>query len=175
PSIKHSVHAQSIPKGALCPTILFILRSLFDGPHFSPYPDFLRYAIPSKNNALKHDDAKLEGTELIYNGAIQEQILGRKTFFAYQDKIVKEKRYKQLQESSYIFSAYTDKDSIREKDKRIPKTKRIYYHTNFSGSTVIRREGKKSKNGRLVITSVLNCAERLFMGKENIDRKRRND
>ncbi|KUM62883.1 hypothetical protein ACN42_g4224 [Penicillium freii] len=42
PSIKHSVHAQSIPKGALCPTILFILRSLFDGPRFSPYPDFLR-------------------------------------------------------------------------------------------------------------------------------------
>ncbi|CRL27321.1 unnamed protein product [Penicillium camemberti] len=37
-----------------------------------------------------------------------------------------QKRHKQLQESSYVFGAYTDEDSIREKDKRIPKTKRMY-------------------------------------------------
>ena len=33
------VDAQSIPKRVLCPTILFILRSLFDSPHFSLYPN----------------------------------------------------------------------------------------------------------------------------------------
>jgi hypothetical protein len=54
--------------------------------------------------------------------------MGRKSFFTQQDRIAKEKCYKQLQESSYVFGAHTDEDSIREKDKRIPKTKRMYNH-----------------------------------------------
>ncbi|CAP95306.1 Pc21g04090 [Penicillium rubens Wisconsin 54-1255] len=67
--------------------------------------------------------------------------------------------------SGYVFSAHTDKDSIRDKDKRVPKTKRIYYGAVNLWMNHLAR-GKKSKNGRLVMTSVLNCAERLFGGFE---------
>jgi hypothetical protein len=56
-------------------------------------------------------------------------VMGQKLFFAKKNEIAKEKRYKQLEESGYIFGAHTDEDSIREKDKRLPKTKRSFYQT----------------------------------------------
>ncbi|KAJ5471326.1 hypothetical protein N7530_008683 [Penicillium desertorum] len=52
--------------------------------------------------------------------------MGRKDYFAQQDEIAKEKRDKQLQKSGYVFGAHADEDSIRDKDKRVPKTKRMY-------------------------------------------------
>ncbi|KAJ5642826.1 hypothetical protein N7490_006826, partial [Penicillium lividum] len=112
-------------------------------------------------------------------------------------EIAKEKRRKQLAESGYVFGAHAKEDSILDKDKRIPKTKKMYYkalnlwmkfaeeqgvegykmgpgcatpdHTIIKG--FLRwyshsARGIKSKNGRPVMTSVLNCAERLFGGFE---------
>jgi hypothetical protein len=52
--------------------------------------------------------------------------MGRKIFFAQKDKITKEKRREQLEKSGHVFGVYTDKESVREKNKRIPKTKKIY-------------------------------------------------
>jgi hypothetical protein len=52
--------------------------------------------------------------------------MGRKDYFAQQDEIAKEKRDKQLQKSGYVFGAHAEEDSIRDKDKRVPKTKRMY-------------------------------------------------
>ncbi|KAJ5711789.1 hypothetical protein N7488_005945 [Penicillium malachiteum] len=123
--------------------------------------------------------------------------MGRNLFFAQQDEIAKEKRRKQLAESGYVFGAHAKEDSILDKDKRIPKTKKMYYNAlnlwmKFAEEqgvegykmgpgcatpdhTIIKEflrwyshcaRGKKSKNGRPVMTSVLNCAERLFGGFE---------
>lgn len=47
--------------------------------------------------------------------------MGQKTFFAQQDEAAK-----QLAKSGYVFGANAEEDAIREKDKRIPKTKRMY-------------------------------------------------
>lgn len=55
--------------------------------------------------------------------------MGKKLYFAQKDEIAKDKRCKQLEESGYVFGAHADEDSIREKDKRIPKTKRMYCQT----------------------------------------------
>lgn len=52
--------------------------------------------------------------------------MGRKLFFASKDETAKEKRLKQLKERGYVFGAHADEDSIREKYKRIPQTKRMY-------------------------------------------------
>ncbi|KAJ9481456.1 hypothetical protein VN97_g12019 [Penicillium thymicola] len=52
--------------------------------------------------------------------------MGRKLFFAQQDNIAKEKRRRRLEKSGYIFGAHADEDAIRDKDKRLPKTKRMY-------------------------------------------------
>ncbi|KAJ5318323.1 hypothetical protein N7476_004743 [Penicillium atrosanguineum] len=121
--------------------------------------------------------------------------MGRKLFFASKTDIAKEKRNKQLEDNGYVFGAHADEDSIREKDKRLPKTKKSFYQTvdlwmNFveqqgiegykmgpgcvtPDHTLIKEflhwyshsaRGKKAKNGRPVMTSVLNCAERLFGG-----------
>lgn len=53
-------------------------------------------------------------------------IMGRKLFFAQQDSIAKEKRRRRLEKSEYVFGAHADEDAIRDKDKRLPKTKRMY-------------------------------------------------
>lgn len=45
-------------------------------PRFLEVRDPLVSFPPQKITTLKHDDAKLEGTELIYNGAMQEQSFG---------------------------------------------------------------------------------------------------
>ncbi|KAJ5101748.1 hypothetical protein NUU61_003970 [Penicillium alfredii] len=52
--------------------------------------------------------------------------MGRRIFFAQQDKVAKEKRRKHLEQSGYVFGAHANEDAIRDKDKRIPKTKRMY-------------------------------------------------
>ncbi|KAJ5320664.1 hypothetical protein N7508_000947 [Penicillium antarcticum] len=108
------------------------------------------------------------------------------------DEIAKEKHCKQVEDSGYVFGAHADEDAIRDKDKRLPKTKNIYRTavnlwmnmesrvTNRGQSaipdhTLIKEflrwyshfaRRRKSKNGRPVMTSVLNCAERLFGGFE---------
>lgn len=46
--------------------------------------------------------------------------------FLKKDEIAGEKRCKQLAESGYVFGAYAKDDSIREKDKRLLKTKKMY-------------------------------------------------
>lgn len=53
-------------------------------------------------------------------------IMGRKLFFAQQDNIAKEKRRRRLEKSECLFGAHADEDAIRDKDKRLPKTKRVY-------------------------------------------------
>ncbi|KAI2791350.1 hypothetical protein POX_c04207 [Penicillium oxalicum] len=53
--------------------------------------------------------------------------MGQKTFFAQQDEASK-----QLAKNGYVFGAYAKEDAIRQKDKRIPKTKKMY-------SSVVRR------------------------------------
>lgn len=55
------------------------------------------------------------------------QAMGRKLFFFKTEEITGEKRYKQLAESNYVFGASTKDDTIRAKDKRLPKTKNIYH------------------------------------------------
>ncbi|OQE73307.1 hypothetical protein PENNAL_c0089G11954 [Penicillium nalgiovense] len=123
--------------------------------------------------------------------------MGKKLFFSEKEEIAGDKRCRQLAESGYVFGAHAEDDSIREKDKRIPKTKKMYCGAvklwmKFVGQygiegynpgpgcaipdhTLIKEflrwyshtaRGKKSKNGRPVMTSVLNCAERLFGGLE---------
>jgi hypothetical protein len=52
--------------------------------------------------------------------------MGRKAFFAKQDEIAKEERCKQVEDSGYVFGAHADEDAIRDKDKRLPKTKNMY-------------------------------------------------
>lgn len=52
--------------------------------------------------------------------------MGRKQYFARQAELAKERRHKQLEKSGYIFGAHAQDDSIRDKDKRIPETKRRY-------------------------------------------------
>lgn len=47
---------------------------------------------------------------------------------AQQVGIVQQKRSKQRTESGYVFGAHAKEDAILDKDKRIPKTKKIYYH-----------------------------------------------
>ena len=50
----------------------------------------------------------------------------RDLFFATKDKVTKENRRKRLERNGYVFGAYTQADSTRNKNKRIPKTKRRY-------------------------------------------------
>lgn len=52
--------------------------------------------------------------------------MGRKQFFVRRDELAKKKRRERLEKSRYVFGAHTHKDTIRDKDKRIEKTKRIY-------------------------------------------------
>ena len=52
--------------------------------------------------------------------------MGRKLFFAQRDKVAKEKRREHLEQSGYVFGAHANEDAIRDKDKRIPKTKNVY-------------------------------------------------
>ncbi|KAJ6105933.1 hypothetical protein N7512_009450 [Penicillium capsulatum] len=52
--------------------------------------------------------------------------MGRRLFFSNKDEIAKEKRREQLRKSGYVFGAHANEDCKREKDKRIPKTKRTY-------------------------------------------------
>jgi hypothetical protein len=52
-------------------------------------------------------------------------VMGRKLFFAQKDEITEERCQKLLDQSGYVFGAHADKDSIREKDKRInPRPRR---------------------------------------------------
>lgn len=51
--------------------------------------------------------------------------MGRRLFVK-KDETAKEKRREQLKKSGYVFGAHTNEDCKREKDKRIPKTKKTY-------------------------------------------------
>jgi hypothetical protein len=53
--------------------------------------------------------------------------MGRRLFFAQQDEIANERSRTQLAKSGYVFGAHAAEDAIREKDKRIPKTKKMYF------------------------------------------------
>lgn len=50
----------------------------------------------------------------------------RDLFFATKDKVAKENRRRRLGRDGYVFGAHRQADSVRNKDKRIPKTKRRY-------------------------------------------------
>jgi hypothetical protein len=50
----------------------------------------------------------------------------RDLFIATKDKVAKENRRKRLERNGYVFGAHTQADSVRNKNKRIPKTKRRY-------------------------------------------------
>lgn len=52
-------------------------------------------------------------------------MIGRKQFFARRDELAK-KRRERLDKSGCVFGAHIYEDVIRDKDKRIEKTKRIY-------------------------------------------------
>jgi hypothetical protein len=53
-------------------------------------------------------------------------VMGRKLFFAQQDETAKENYRKQPAKSGYSFGAHAAEYSIRGKDKRIPRAKRMY-------------------------------------------------
>lgn len=53
-------------------------------------------------------------------------MMGRKQFFAQRDELAKKKRRERLEKSGYVFGAHAHEDAIRDKDKRIEKTKRMY-------------------------------------------------
>lgn len=52
--------------------------------------------------------------------------MGRKDFFARRDKIAKERRRLQRERNGYVPGAHRQEDSIREKDKRLPKTNGLH-------------------------------------------------
>lgn len=49
--------------------------------------------------------------------------MGFKLFFAQQEGLAKG----QIEKNGYVFGAHAHEDSIRNKDKRIPKTKKMYH------------------------------------------------
>ncbi|KAJ5817213.1 hypothetical protein N7447_009446 [Penicillium robsamsonii] len=51
--------------------------------------------------------------------------MGQKLFFEQQDDLAKE-THKPADKSGYVFGAHAAEDRIRDKDKRIPKTKKMY-------------------------------------------------
>ena len=53
-------------------------------------------------------------------------IMGKKDFFARRDEIAKERRRLQRERNGYVPGAHRQEDSIREKDKRLPKTNRLH-------------------------------------------------
>ncbi|KAJ5291551.1 hypothetical protein N7478_000802 [Penicillium angulare] len=123
--------------------------------------------------------------------------MGRKLFFAQKDGLGRETQQKLAQNNGYVFGAHAARDSIRDLNRKIPKTKKMHFDAvelwndfvtiwgigGYKEGSVCATpdhalikeflrwyshtaQGKKSKNGRPVMTSVVNCAERLFGGFE---------
>ncbi|KAJ5206898.1 hypothetical protein N7472_003346 [Penicillium cf. griseofulvum] len=55
--------------------------------------------------------------------------MGRKDFFAKRDELAKERRRLQREKNGYAPRAHKEEDSIREKDKRLPKTNELHRQT----------------------------------------------
>ncbi|KAJ5971697.1 uncharacterized protein N7479_001615 [Penicillium vulpinum] len=55
--------------------------------------------------------------------------MGRKDFFAKRDELAKERRRLQREKNGYTPGTYKEEDSIREKDKRLPKTNELHRET----------------------------------------------
>ncbi|KAJ5706325.1 hypothetical protein N7536_002014 [Penicillium majusculum] len=55
--------------------------------------------------------------------------MGRKDFFAKRDELAKERRRLQREKNGYAPGTHKEEDSIREKDKRLPKTNELYRET----------------------------------------------
>ncbi|KAL2700119.1 hypothetical protein AAEP93_008642 [Penicillium crustosum] len=55
--------------------------------------------------------------------------MGRKDFFAKRDGIAKERRRLQREKNGYAPGVHREEDSIREKDKRLPKTNKLHQET----------------------------------------------
>ncbi|KAJ5839490.1 uncharacterized protein N7525_004678 [Penicillium rubens] len=55
--------------------------------------------------------------------------MGRKVFFAKRDGIAKERRRLQREKNGYAPGVHREEDSIREKDKRLPKTNKLHQET----------------------------------------------
>ncbi|KAJ5139335.1 uncharacterized protein N7515_004183, partial [Penicillium bovifimosum] len=106
--------------------------------------------------------------------------MGRRQFFAQRDEFAKKKRRERLEKSGYVFGAHAHEDAIRDKDKRIEKTKRMYKEhaelwkdppshkliKEFVRWYIHSAQGRLSKNGRPVAKSVVSFAERFFGGLE---------
>ena len=56
-------------------------------------------------------------------------IMGRKDFFAKRDELAKERRRLQREKNGYAPGTHKEEDSIREKDKRLPKTNELHRET----------------------------------------------
>ncbi|KAJ5268057.1 hypothetical protein N7524_006097 [Penicillium chrysogenum] len=55
--------------------------------------------------------------------------MGRKDFFAKRDELAKERRRLQREKNGYAPGTHKEEDSIREKDKRLPKTNELHRET----------------------------------------------
>ena len=55
--------------------------------------------------------------------------MGRRDFFAKRDELAKERRRLQREKNGYAPRAHKEEDSIREKDKRLPKTNELHRQT----------------------------------------------
>ena len=55
--------------------------------------------------------------------------MGRKDFFAKRDEIAETKRRLQRERNGYVPGAHRQEDLIRDKYKRLPKTKSLHHET----------------------------------------------
>lgn len=86
---------------------------------------------------------------LLFPSLSIQSMMGRKQFFAQRDELAKKKRRERLEKSGYVFGAHAHEDAIRDKDKRIEKTKRMYKeHAELWKSKVSQLWCHRSQMGR---------------------------
>lgn len=56
-------------------------------------------------------------------------VMGRKAFFSKRDEKAKERRRLLRQRNGYIPGAYKKEDALRNKDKKLPRTKKLHQQT----------------------------------------------
>jgi hypothetical protein len=57
---------------------------------------------------------------------LEYPVIGRKAFFSKRDKKAKERRRLLRQRNGYIPGAYKKEDALRNKDKKLLRTKKLY-------------------------------------------------